>query len=138
MAFEYVRLSPQESARFRQRMVGPVLGFAQSCAIDHDTGAVLIALGGKPDLEPERGEPPGHYNLLWNDCTVAGTGHYNVEKRQDAYVYVLTLALHVPKGLAGELDRIRQLIDDGMVVLFSGMARRPTSVEVVYEPAGHV
>lgn len=138
MAFQYVRLSPEQSAQFRQRVVGPVLGFAQSCAIDQEAGAVLIALGGKPNLEPERGEPPGHYNLLWNDLSIAASGHYKVEKRDTAFVYVLTLLLSVPNDAIGELERIKQLINEGMVVLFSGMARRPTNVEVVYEGIGHV
>lgn len=138
MAFQYVDLTPEESARFRQRVRGPVLGFAQACAIDREDGAVLIELGGKPDLEPERGEPPGHYNLLWNDFAITAAGYYKFEQRAGQYVLVHSLILGVPQGAAGEIDRIKRLIDEGMVVLFSGMMGRPQNVEVVYEAVGYV
>ena len=138
MAFQYVELTPEQSAQFRQRVRGPVLGFAQACAIDQEAGAVLIALGGKPDLEPERGEPPGHYNLLWNDFAITATGHYKFDKRDGEYVLVHSLIVGVPKGAAGEVDQIKRMIDEGMVVLFSGLMGRPENVEVVYKAIGYV
>ena len=95
VAFQYVDLTPEESARFRQRVRGPVLGFAQACAIDREEGAVLIELGGKPDLEPERGEPPGHYNLLWNDFAITAAGYYKFEQRAGQYVLVHLSLIHI-------------------------------------------
>lgn len=137
MAFQYVDLSVEESGQLRRRVRGPVLGFARSCASDQQAGAVLIDLGGKPDLEPERGEPPGHYNLLWNDLAVTAAGHYEFEKRDGAYVLVHSLVLGVPQGAAGAIEQIKQLLDEGMAVLFSGMYGRPTNVEVVYKGIGY-
>lgn len=137
MAFQYVVLTPEQSAQFRQRTKGPVLSFAQACAIDQDAGAVLIDLGGKPSLDPARDEPPGHWNLMWQDYVIAAAGYYHGETRDGVYVYVMSLHLTVPVQAQAELARIQQLIEDGMVALISGMSRRPSNVDVNYASIGY-
>ena len=130
MAFQYVMLSPEQSAQFRPQLKGPVLGFAQSSAIDQQAGAVLLDLGGKPSLDPARGEPPGHYNLLWAGETVSAAGHFSTVKKDDGYARLVSLDISVPKALADKVDQIKQLIQDGMLALFNSVPGRIDSVEV--------
>lgn len=137
MAFQYVVLTPEQSAQFRQRAKGPVLSFARTCAIDQDAGAVLIDLGGKPSLDPARDEPPGHWNLMWQDYVIAAAGYYKGETRDGAYIYVMSLHLTVPGQAQAQVAHIQQLFQDGMVVLISGMSRRPSNVEVHFATIGY-
>jgi hypothetical protein len=132
MAFHFVRLTPDASAQLRRRAQGPVLGFVGSCAIDDDAGATLVDLGGKPTLDPAMDEPPGHWNLMWQDHVIRAAGFYQGETRDGAYVYRMSLHVTIPVAVQGELQQIQQLLGDGMAALISGMSRRPSNVEVVY------
>jgi hypothetical protein len=132
MAFEYSELDAAAAGQLLSRACGPVLAVPHACAIDRETGAIFVDLGGKPDLEPDRGEPPGHFNLIWGTDVFAGAGYYEYEKQGSVWLTRVDMRMSVPKAAAGRLEDVKRLMQEGMDALWSCMARRPKNVVISF------
>jgi hypothetical protein len=138
LTFEYKTLTVDECRQLAPQVVGPVLGFDGSCAVSRQAGAILLDLGGKPSLDPARGEPPGHYNLIWNGQTVAAAGHYIMEKLDAGYIREVSLSIKVPQVLAEKIGEIKQLFQAGMTALYQGTMPEITEVKVILDDVSYV
>ena len=130
MTFRYVTLNADELQKLRPRINGPVLSSLGSAAIDDDTGAVLLALGGKPSLDPSRGKPPGHYNLIWGADVFLAAGNYQTEKEGDGYVRCVSLCLEAPRSAEDKIDQVQQLLGEALAALYSGMHGAPLALRL--------
>ena len=138
MTFRYVTLNADELQKLRPRINGPVLSSLGSAAIDDDTGAVLLTLGGKPSLDPSRGEPPGHYNLMWGDDVFLAAGHFTIKKEDDVFVREFSLSLHAPRSAQEKIDMVQGMLADAMAALFGGMSGTPEIVRLTYSNISYI
>ncbi|WUR13782.1 hypothetical protein E7V67_001370 [[Empedobacter] haloabium] len=132
MAFEYAELDQNELDQFKPRLRGPVLALSDDCARDRARDAVLLDLGGKPDLAPERDEPPGHYNLILGQDVIAAAGYFNVEEEDGGFVAVFDLSLSVPEAARSRVDEIKELLPQALSTLRGGRMGRASKVRVIY------
>ncbi|WP_193615666.1 hypothetical protein [Massilia sp. YMA4] len=132
MAFEYAELDQNELDQFKPWLRGPVLALSDDCARDRARDAVLLDLGGKPDLAPERDEPPGHYNLILGQDVIAAAGYFNVEEEDGGFVAVFDLSLSVPEAARSRVDEIKELLPQALSTLRAGRMGRASKVRVIY------
>lgn len=130
MTFEYAELEREALQRLTQELRGPVLALSDDCARDPVRDAILLDLGGKPDLAPERDEPPGHYNLVLGPHVIAAAGRFTVEEADGNYVAVYELSLSVPEAARARLDEIKALLPQALSTLRSGRMGRNSEVRV--------
>ncbi|WEF31495.1 hypothetical protein [Pseudoduganella chitinolytica] len=133
MAFEYAELDRNELDQFKPLLRGPVLALSDDCARDRARDAVLLDLGGKPDLAPERDEPPGHYNLVLGQHVIAAAGYFTVEEDDEGFVTVFDLSLSVPATARTLVDEVKEMVQQGLTVLRSGRKGRASRVRVNYD-----
>ncbi len=132
MSFQYARLSAADLAPLVPRIQGPVLASVGSAAVDADSGAVLLDLGGKPTMDPARGEPPGHYNLMWGNDVFQASGHHKISKEGDGFVTDVSLSLGAPGSAAGKIEEVQRLLSEAMAALLNGRLGANTTVRVVF------
>lgn len=132
MAFVYAELDQNELDQFALQLHGPVLALSDDCARDRTRDAVLLDLGGKPDLAPERDEPPGHYNLILGQDVIAAAGYFDVEEADGGFVTVFDLSLSVPATARSRLEEIKELLPQALSTLRGGRMGRDSRVRVNY------
>ncbi len=130
MTFVPGKLAQTEIQSLAPRVLGPILSFSRACAIDQQNNAMFVSLGGQPWRDPADGEPPGHFNLFWQDSVIGASGHHATTSQGNSATIVFTVTLQVPRALERQIDEVTRLVKEGLAVYWRSLTPFERTVDV--------